>query len=91
MAKLKCVKHPPRYNRNGILILDPPHESNHLPPSLCDKEHDPGPVEVVGVKISTFDSTRTTSYEQVCRRCGFRDGWRKVTPLGVRDLLPSSD
>lgn len=70
---------PQRFNRNGILILDPPREDNKLRPEVCrtPEDHDWGPPVSVRSEYDYAYGAFVVLIEQVCRRCRARDGyWR---------------
>jgi hypothetical protein len=69
-----------RRNRNGIPILDPPHEANKLRRTRCrtPEEHRWGPPVKIDEDWDWIVDEGADQLERVCRRCGERDRyWRQ--------------
>lgn len=70
----------PRLDRNGIPILDPPHEANKLPPTPCKtpEDHDWGAVRFDGCEANEHGIVVSKHY-QICKRCFERYEWTEVS------------
>lgn len=69
----------PRLDRNGIPILDPPHEANKLRPCCkTPEDHVWGDIRVESEDRDELPGYVIIHYAQACRRCMVVDRWTET-------------